>query len=113
MQSMTRCTSSRPLRVLLDSVPAQVPWLPFMLWCPSSMDPVRAATRTGALASASSMGVTTGMVARQRGQGLMDNVRSGGGRVWVVDGGHADLSPEGLSIRLPIYVDFIVHEAVP
>ena len=38
---------------------------------------------------------------------LLEKVRAGGGRVWVIQGRHVDLSPSGLAARLPIYVDFV------
>ena len=42
----------------------------------------------------------------------MEKVKAGGGRVWMIEGGHVDLSRSGLAVRLPIYVDF-VHERSP
>ena len=38
---------------------------------------------------------------------LMEKVKAGGGRVWMIEGGHVDLSLSGLALRLPIYVDFV------
>jgi hypothetical protein len=37
----------------------------------------------------------------------MEKVKAGGGRAWMIEGGHVDLSPSGLAARLPIYVDFV------
>ena len=37
----------------------------------------------------------------------MEKVTAGGGRVWMLEGGHVDLSLAGLALRLPIYADFV------
>jgi hypothetical protein len=42
---------------------------------------------------------------------LMEKVKAGGGRVWMIEGRHVDLSVSGLAARLPIYVDFVEERA--
>jgi hypothetical protein len=41
----------------------------------------------------------------------MEKVKAGGGRVWMIEGRHVDLSVSGLAARLPIYVDFVEERA--
>ena len=95
------------LRALVDSAPARLPAIPFTLGCPRWMDPLDAATaevipRLGVLYS------TGDAWSKDPAAGeLMDRVNAGGGRVWVIDGGHVDLSPSGLAIRIPIYAGFV------
>jgi alpha-beta hydrolase superfamily lysophospholipase len=97
------------LRVLLDSVPAQLPRIPFVINCPRWMNPVEAATNdvTGRLAVV--YGTHDGWSRDPAADELMEKVRAGGGRVWLIEGGHVDLSPSGLAVRLPIYVDFVLR----
>ena len=95
------------LRALVDSAPAQVPTIPFLLRCPRSMNPLDAATadvvqRLGVLYAADDIW-SKDPAAKE----LMDKVKAGGGRVWMIEGGHVDLSPSGLAARLPIYADFV------
>jgi pimeloyl-ACP methyl ester carboxylesterase len=97
------------LLVLLDSVPAQLPRIPFVINCPRWMNPVDAATTdvTGRLAVV--YGTHDGWSRDPAADELMEKVRAGGGRVWLIQGGHVDLSPSGLAVRLPIYVDFVLR----
>ncbi|HWL73872.1 MAG TPA: alpha/beta hydrolase [Burkholderiaceae bacterium] len=100
------------LRVLLDSAPAQVPTIPFVLRCPRWMNPLDAATadvvqRLGVL-----YGADDGWSKDRAAKELMEKVKAGGGRMWMIEGGHVDLSLSGLAVRLPIYVDF-VQERLP
>jgi pimeloyl-ACP methyl ester carboxylesterase len=97
------------LRVLVDSVPAQLPWIPFLINCPRWMSPVDAATTDVTRRLAVVYGTNDGWSRDPAADELMDKVRAGGGRVWVIEGGHVDLSPSGLAIRLPIYVDFVLE----
>jgi alpha-beta hydrolase superfamily lysophospholipase len=106
IQSLKR-SKSGDLRALVDSVPAQVPRIPFLLQCPRWMNPLDAATadivqRLGVL-----YGDDDGWSRDPAAEELMEKVRAGGGRVWMIEGGHVDLSASGLSARLPIYVDFV------
>ena len=106
IQSMKR-SNRTDLRALVDSTPAHVPVIPFLLRCPRSMNPLDAATadvvqRLGVLYGADD-GWSKDRAARQ----LMEKVKAGGGRVWMIEGGHVDLSRSGLAARLPIYVDFV------
>jgi len=106
IQSLKR-SKSGDLRALLDSAPAQVPTIPFLLRCPPWMNPLDAATgdvvqRLGVL-----YGDDDGWSKDPAAKELMQRVRAGGGRVWMVEGGHVDLSASGLAVRLPIYVDFV------
>jgi alpha-beta hydrolase superfamily lysophospholipase len=106
IQSLKR-SKSGDLRALLDSAPAQVPTIPFLLRCPRWMNPLDAATgdvvqRLGVL-----YGDDDGWSKDPAAKELMERVRAGGGRVWMVEGGHVDLSASGLAVRLPIYVDFV------
>ena len=105
IQSLKR-SKSRDLRALVDSAPAQVPTIPFLLHCPRWMNPLDAATadvvqRLGVL-----YGAEDGWLDRAA-EELMEKVKAGGGRVWMIEGGHVDLSASGLALRLPIYVDFV------
>ena len=105
IQSLKR-SKSRDLRALVDSAPAQVPTIPFLLHCPRWMNPLDAATadvvqRLGVL-----YGAEDGWLDRAA-EELMEKVKAGGGRVWMIEGGHVDLSLSGLAVRLPIYVDFV------
>jgi hypothetical protein len=111
MQSLKHSKSGN-LRVLVDSVPAQVPWIPFLLNCPRWMNPLDAATsdvvqRLGVL-----YGTDDGWSKDSAAKELMEKVKAGGGRVWMIEGRHVDLSLSGLAVRLPIYVDF-VQERTP
>ena len=95
------------LRALVDSAPAQVPTIPFLLRCPQSMNPLDAATadviqRLGVVYSHGDVWAKDPAA-----EELMEKVKAGGGRVWMIDGGHVDLSASGLALRLPIYVDFV------
>jgi hypothetical protein len=114
IQSLKHSNSGKSghLRVLVDSVPAQVPWIPFLISCPRSLNPLDAATadvvpRLGVL-----YGTEDGWFKDSAARELMEKVKAGGGRVWVVKGRHVDLSLSGLAVRLPIYVDF-VHARTP
>ena len=105
IQSLKR-SKSGDLRALVDSAPAQVPTIPFLLRCPRWMNPLDAATadvvqRLGVL-----YGAEDGWLDRAA-EELMEKVRAGGGRVWMIEGGHVVLSLSGLAVRLPIYVDFV------
>jgi dienelactone hydrolase len=98
---------SGDLRALVDSVPAQVPTIPFLLRCPPWMNPLDAATaevvqRLGVL-----YGEDDRWAKDPAAKELMEKVKTGGGRVWMVEGGHVDLSPSGLARRLPRYVEFV------
>jgi len=110
IQSLKRSlkhSESGDLRALVDSAPAQVPTIPFLLRCPRSMNPLDAATadvvqRLGVLYGADDIW-SKDPAAKE----LMEKVKAGGGRVWMIEGGHVDLSLSGLAVRLPIYVDFV------
>ena len=106
IQSLKR-SKSGDLRALMDSAPAQVPTIPFLLRCPRWMNPLDAATadvvqRLGVL-----YGADDGWSKDPAAKELMEKVKAGGGRVWMIEGGHVDLSLSGLAVRLPIYVDFV------
>jgi len=105
----SRSGKSGNLRALVDSVPAQVPWIPFLINCPRWLNPLDAATadvvqRLGVL-----YGADDGWYKDSAAEELMEKVKAGGGRVWVIKGPHVDLSPAGLALRLPIYVDFVLE----
>ena len=105
----SRSGKSGNLRALVDSVPAQVPRIPFLINCPRSINPLDAATgdvvqRLGVL-----YGADDGWYKNSAAEDLMEKVKTGGGRVWVIKGPHVDLSPAGLALRLPIYVDFVLE----
>ena len=105
----SRSGRSGNLRALVDSVPAQVPRIPFLISCPRWMNPLDAATadvvqRLGVLYGADDRWFKDATA-----EELMDKVRAGGGRVWVTKGPDVDLSPSGLAVRLPIYVDFVLE----
>ena len=107
----SRSGKSGNLRALTDSVPAQVPRIPFLINCPRWMNPLDAATadvvqRLGVL-----YGADDGWYKDSAAEELMEKVKAGGGRVWVVKGPHVDLSPSGLAARLPIYVDFVLERS--
>ena len=110
IQSLKRSlkhSKSGDLRALVDSAPAQVPTIPFLLRCPRWMNPLDAATadvvqRLGVL-----YGADDGWSKDSAAKELMEKVKAGGGRVWMIEGGHVDLSLSGLAVRLPIYVDFV------
>lgn len=110
IQSLKRSlkrSESGDLRALVDSAPAQVPTIPFLLRCPRWMNPLDAATadvvqRLGVL-----YGADDGWSKDPAAKELMEKVKAGGGRVWMIEGGHVDLSLAGLAVRLPIYVDFV------
>ena len=102
-----RQSKSGNLRALLDSVPARVPTIPLLLDCPRWMNPLDAATadvvgRLGIL-----YGHDDAWSQDTAARELMEKVKAGGGRVWMIKGPHVDLSPSGLAARLPIYVDFV------
>jgi pimeloyl-ACP methyl ester carboxylesterase len=105
----SRSGKSGNLRALVDSVPAQVPWIPFLINCPRWLNPLDAATadvvqRLGVL-----YGADDGWYKDSAAEEMMEKVKAGGGRVWVIKGPHVDLSPAGLALRLPIYVDFVLE----
>ena len=105
----SRSGKSGNLRALMDSVPAQVPRIPFLINCPRWMNPLDAASadvvqRLGVL-----YGADDGWYKDSAAEELMEKVKAGGGRVWVIKGPHVDLSPSGLAVRLPIYVDFVLE----
>jgi alpha-beta hydrolase superfamily lysophospholipase len=111
IQSLKRSNSGH-LRVLVDSVPARVPGIPFVMRCPRWMNPLDAATpdvvpRLGVL-----YGTGDGWSKDAAATEFMEKVKAGGGRVWVIEGRHVDLSPTGLAARLPLYVEF-VQEGAP
>jgi len=106
IQSLRR-SQSGDLRALVDSAPAQVPTIPFLLRCPRSMNPLDAATADVVQRLGVVYGDDDGWSKDPAAKELMEKVRAGGGRVWTVEGGHVDLSPSGLAVRLPIYVDFV------
>ena len=97
------------LRVLVDSVPAQLPRIPFLISCPRWMNPLDAATADVAERLGVLYGADDGWSRDPSAEALMEKVRAGGGRAWLIDGGHVDLSPVGLAARLPIYVDFVLR----
>ena len=106
IQSLKRSRNA-DLRALVDSAPAKVPTVPFLLRCPRWMNPLDAATadvvqRLGVL-----YGADDGWSKDSAAKELMEKVKAGGGRVWMIEGGHVDLSFSGLALRLPIYVDFV------
>jgi len=106
IQSLKR-SKSGDLRALVDSAPAQVPTIPFLLRCPRWMNPLDAATadvvqRLGVL-----YGAEDGWFKDRAAEELMEKVKAGGGRVWMIEGGHVDLSLSGLAVRLPVYLDFV------
>jgi len=105
----SRSGKSGNLRALVDSVPAQVPRIPFLINCPRWINPLDAATadvvqRLGVL-----YGADDGWYKDSAAEELMEKVQAGGGRVWVIKGPHVDLSPSGLAVRLPLYVDFVLE----
>jgi hypothetical protein len=111
MQSLkhSRSGKSGNLRALVDSVPAQLPRIPLLIKCPQWMNPRDAASadlvqRLGVL-----YGADDGWSKDSAAAELMEKVKAGGGRVWMIEGGHVDLSPSGLAVRLPIYVDFVLE----
>jgi pimeloyl-ACP methyl ester carboxylesterase len=106
IQSLKRSKRS-DLRALLDSTPAQVPAIPFLLRCPRRMNPIDAATADIVRRLGVVYGEADGWSKDPPAQELMEKVKAGGGRVWMVGGGHVDLSPSGLAARLPIYVEFV------
>ena len=106
VQSLKR-SKSGDLRALVDSTPAQVPTIPFLLRCPRWMNPLDAATEDVVRRLGVVYGDDDGWSKDPAAQEFMEKVRAGGGRVWIVEGGHVDLSPSGLAVRLPIYVDFV------
>ncbi len=95
--------------MLLDSVPAEVPRIPFLIDCPRSMNPLDAASSDVARRLGVVYGADDGWSKGSAAEELMEKVKVGGGRVWVIKGGHVDLSPTGLAVRLPIYVDFVLE----
>jgi hypothetical protein len=110
IQSLKR-SKSGDLRALVDSAPAQVPTIPFLLRCPQWRNPLDAATadvvhRLGVL-----YGADDGWSKDRAAEELMAKVKAGGGRVWMIEGGHVDLSRSGLTVRLPIYVEFVAGRA--
>ena len=110
VQSLKRSlkrSESGDLRALLDSAPAQVPTIPFLLRCPRWMNPLDAATADVAPRLGVLYGAEDGWSKDAAAKDLMEKVKAGGGRVWMIEGGHVDLSPSGLAARLPIYVDFV------
>ena len=108
IQSLKRAKDGH-LRVLVDSVPAQLPRIPFLISCPRWMNPLDAATADVAERLGVLYGAGDGWSRDPSAHALMEKVRAGGGRAWVIDGGHVDLSPAGLAARLPIYVDFVMR----
>jgi alpha-beta hydrolase superfamily lysophospholipase len=105
IQSLKR-SKSGDLRALVDSAPAQVPTIPFLLRCPRWMNPLDAATADVVQRLGVVYGAEDGWLDRAA-EELMEKVKAGGGRVWMIEGGHVDLSLSGLAVRLPIYVDFV------
>ena len=106
IQSLKRSKRGE-LRALVDSAPARVPTIPFLLRCPRAMNPLDAATadvvpRLGVL-----YGNDDGWAKDPAARELMEKVKAGGGRAWLIEGGHVDLSVSGLAARLPIYADFV------
>ncbi|HEX2541388.1 MAG TPA: alpha/beta fold hydrolase [Caldimonas sp.] len=106
IQSVKRSRSG-DLRALLDSAPAQVPTIPFLLRCPRRMDPLDAASpdvvrRLGVVYGADDRWAKDPAAGE-----LMEKVKAGGGRAWLIQGGHVDLAPAGLALRVPIYVEFV------
>jgi hypothetical protein len=71
------------------------------------MNPVDAATTDVTRRIAVVYGTRDGWSRDPAADELMEKVKAGGGRVWLIEGGHVDLSPSGLAVRLPIYVDFV------
>ena len=108
IQSLKHSKSGN-LRVLVDSVPAQVPRIPFLINCPRWMNPLDAATADVAQRLGVLYGADDGWSQDSAAEELMEKVKAGGGRVWLIEGGHVDLSPSGLAVRLPIYVDFVLE----
>jgi pimeloyl-ACP methyl ester carboxylesterase len=111
IQALKR-SKSGDLRALVDSAPARVPAIPFLLRCPRAMDPLDAATPDVAPRLGVLYGADDGWSKDPAAGELMEKVKAGGGRAWLIGGGHVDLSLSGLAVRLPIYVDF-VHERAP
>ena len=110
IQALKR-SKSGDLRALVDSAPARVPAIPFLLRCPRGMDPLHAATPDLAPRLGVLYGTDDGWSNDPAAGELMEKVKSGGGRAWLIGGGHVDLSPSGLAVRLPIYVDFVQERA--
>ena len=75
------------------------------------MDPLHAATPDVAPRLGVLYGKDDGWSKDPAAGELMEKVKSGGGRAWLIGGGHVDLSPSGLAVRLPIYVDFVQERA--
>jgi len=106
IQALKR-SKNADLRALVDSAPAQVPTIPFLLRCPQWMNPLDAATADVVPRLGVVYGYDDGWSNDPAAKELMAKVKAGGGRVWMIDGGHVDLSLSGLAVRLPIYVDFV------
>ncbi len=110
IQSLKRSlkrSESGDLRVLVDSAPAQVPTIPLLLRCPRWMNPLDAATADVAQRLGVLYGADDWWSKDPAANELMEKVKAGGGRVWMIEGGHVDLSQSGLAMRLPIYADFV------
>src|SRR5688572_1012973 len=110
IQSLKRSlkrSESGDLRVLVDSAPAQVPTIPLLLRCPRWMNPLDAATEDVVQRLGVLYGADDWWSKDPAAKELMEKVKVGGGRVWMIEGGHVDLSQSGLAMRLPIYVDFV------
>jgi alpha-beta hydrolase superfamily lysophospholipase len=111
VQALKR-SKSGDLRALVDSAPARVPAIPFLLRCPRGMESARCRDAgRGPSAAASSTVPDDGWSKDPAARELMEKVKAGGGRAWLIGGGHVDLSSSGLAVRLPIYVDFVQERA--
>jgi len=110
IQSLKHSKSGQ-LRALVDSAPARVPTIPFVINCPRWMNPLDAATVDIAQRLGVLYGTEDGWAKDSAASEFMEKVKAGGGRVWVIKGRHVDLSPSGLAVRLPIYVDFVRERA--
>ena len=106
IQSLKR-SNNGDLRALVDSAPARVPTIPFLLRCPRWMNPLDAATADVVKRLCVLYAADDWWSKDPAAKELMEKVKAGGGRVWMIEGGHVDLSLSGLALRLPIYVDFV------
>lgn len=106
-RSLLRYAPATELRVLLDSVPAQIPRIPFFMWCPASMSPVNIVTSELARRVGVIYGEDDGLTKDSASKELMERVRQAHGNVWIISRGHATLSARDQLVRVPLYSEFV------
>ena len=106
-RTLLRNTQPQALRVLLDSVPAQIPWIPFLISCPAHMSPINIINDERARRLGVIYGQDDGWSKDSAAKELMERVRIAHGKVWTVNRGHATLSARDRAVRVPIYSDFV------